>query len=571
MRIALAIILILSPAAIGQHPSVGIVGVTQGNTESQGSGCIIANDEGSQTVLVLTAKHVIDGGGRIWFNPPGSGKRFYATEVHRHPNQDLAMFSVPREGLSHRKAMKLWTGELKPGMQVWSEGFGNVRDWPTDRIGKPLWTHGNYAFARLRGEFKRPLNGDIVDFSLPSIPGDSGSPIFVSYQGEPYLVGVTMASDYTSGRPTTTTAPHVGPIRKWIQTLGWRIRRARSQADYYTYGSVIQSDGGVQFGNGILFGRNHPAPYGGPQCIPGQGCIPPQLSQPEPPALQGFEPIPAPQPIAPRPAPPAGQQFDQLMERQLELLEELKNKKCPAPREGTFSLPGQLRAEFDTSRLKADLLEELASDPRFRGRDGRNGRDGKDGRNGRDAVSPVIDEGALAARVAAMINIPAGMTRSDVEMIIADVMNQYSPEIPVDQIAEAVIQRLPTTPIQTVDPDTGDIRELGSLRLGETFVIPWRRGQQSTPSELGGVSPARHLVLVADKNSRYWPGLEQLITRAKGYYSGIRVADPPDFSVALPQVVGYRDGSPTKTIATGYRDVSALLASIQNGTFKETW
>ncbi len=566
-----------------QHPSVCIVGADYGNEGRRGSGVIVANDAETQTVLVMTARHVIEGNGRIWCNPPGTGKRFYATSVQRNPDYDVAIFAVPRAGLEDRQPMQLWTGELKPGTPVYSEGFGNVKGWSTQAIGNPLWVKNGHAFARLRGSVlpSSYVNPGIMQFDLPSIPGDSGSPIFTVYQGQPFLVGITSTSNWENAHgvrqvPTRTVAPHVGPIRQWIATLGWRVRRAGSQAQQYTYGTELNAAGCIVFGRRTIFGRSHPAPYNGPQCLPGQGCLPQQAFPPQQsiPRLEEIQPappeivpsLPQSQP-APRPS-----LLDQFRQHEQQYHQD----------QGTYTLPGRLETKFDTTKLKAELLAEMANDPRFRGRDGRDGErgpqgargeagaSGPPGRDGTDGRSATVDEASIARRVAGMIDIPQGLSRSDVEQIALSVMDGYQAQIPIDQIVDAVVARLPSTPVATEDPDTGERTDLGTLVLGETFVIPFRRGSQSIPSEIGR-GRSRHMVLIADKNASYWPAMSQSVDRARGYYSGIRVAEPPDFAVELPQVVGYRDGLPIKVLAVGQREVSALLSQIASNQFEEDW
>lgn len=561
--------------AMAQHPSVGIIGAG----DSRGSGVMIAKHPTEDIAIVMTAKHVIADGGNPWINFPATGKRWDAIGVQMHPNQDLAFFSIRKSGLEDRTPMPLWTGELTPGMACYSEGFGAVDQWDRRAIGDPIWIKNGIAFGRLKGKITgtRFQNQGITSFSLPSIPGDSGSAIFVAYQGKPYLVGITSTSDWVSEQghkqsPTTTTAPTVGPVRQWLQTIGWRVRRARSQADYYTYRASVEPTGCIVFGRGTLFGRNHPAPYGGPQCIPGRGCQP-QGQQQQPRQDFGIPPMESP-PMEIAPTPGREQldpRIDDLLRKNQELMRQQERFRSP-PDNGTYSLPGRLRADFDTTKLKQELLDDMAGDPRFRGQDGRDGADGRPGvpgdRGPAGQPGEAADEKAIAARVAGMINIPAGMTRGEVEQIAIGVMDSYQADIPINQIVDAVVERMPTTPIVTQDPTTGERTELGELTIGETFTIPFKRG---APSDIRSTTQSRHIVLVADKNANYWPALSQLAERAKGYYAGLRVAEPPEFAVALPQIVGYRDGLPIKPLATGYSEVSALLTSIVSNRFEENW
>lgn len=77
------------------------------------------------------------------------------------------------------------------------------------------------------------------------------------------------------------------------------------------------------------------------------------------------------------------------------------------------------------------------------------------------------------------------------------------------------------------------------------------------------------MVLVADQTAGYWPRLGDEFERAKGYYSAMRLADPPtDFSVPLPQLVVYENGTPVRVIQ-GLRQVSDALGLIARGDFAE--
>lgn len=79
-------------------------------------------------------------------------------------------------------------------------------------------------------------------------------------------------------------------------------------------------------------------------------------------------------------------------------------------------------------------------------------------------------------------------------------------------------------------------------------------------------SHASHLVLVADTAADYWPRLRDEFAAAKGYYSAMRLAPPPTFSVPLPQLVLYRDGTPVQQYV-GPRKVSEQLVAISRGEF----
>lgn len=85
-----------------------------------------------------------------------------------------------------------------------------------------------------------------------------------------------------------------------------------------------------------------------------------------------------------------------------------------------------------------------------------------------------------------------------------------------------------------------------------------------------GTKPVVHppyFVLVADTKAEYWNRLSDEFERAKGHYSAMRIAPPPtDFSVPLPQLVAYCDGTPV-FVVKGVRDVSDTLRRISRDDF----
>jgi hypothetical protein len=100
---------------------------------------------------------------------------------------------------------------------------------------------------------------------------------------------------------------------------------------------------------------------------------------------------------------------------------------------------------------------------------------------------------------------------------------------------------------------------------GSTHVA----GQINPPQPPPVTGAISHFVLVRDTSASYWTRMADELNRARGFYSGIEEADPPDFSVQLPQLIGYRDGSPVY-IARGVRDVSTALSAITRGEFELT-
>lgn len=76
-----------------------------------------------------------------------------------------------------------------------------------------------------------------------------------------------------------------------------------------------------------------------------------------------------------------------------------------------------------------------------------------------------------------------------------------------------------------------------------------------------------HVVIVADQKADYWPRLSGEINYAKGYFSAIRIADPPTFSVPLPQLIVYADGKPTYR-SSGLQSVANDLQRMVRGDFQ---
>lgn len=74
----------------------------------------------------------------------------------------------------------------------------------------------------------------------------------------------------------------------------------------------------------------------------------------------------------------------------------------------------------------------------------------------------------------------------------------------------------------------------------------------------------RHVVIVADQASPTWYRLRSEIESAQHSFSGIRIADPPKFSIQLPQIVVYEDRIPIRVIA-GARPVSDVLVRVARG------
>ena len=172
----------------------------------------------------------------------------------------------------------------------------------------------------------------------------------------------------------------------------------------------------------------------------------------------------------------------------------------------------------------------MAQDERFRGPPGEPGADGPPGKPG-----PAGEPG------------PPGKVTED----------------QLAAMAAAILARIPKTPIERVDSETGEVTKMPDLVVGEKY----RFIKDPPPRN----DPLRHLVVVADQSASYWPSLERRIETARQYCSEMRIAPPPDFSVVLPQIVAYRNGVPVEQLASGYNETNSVLVSISAGTYEKDW
>lgn len=387
------------------HPAIGLVGCGS----SRGSGTMIARSDELGYAVVITARHVVSEAGPTWFQPHGDKQRYKAVRKYRHPNSDVAIFTVVSTGtsLQTRAPMLLWTGKVQPGMPVWAEAYGG----------------GRAVAGRLHGQVEGMFGGGDIRVSLPSIPGDSGGCVFTVYKKRPYLVGVVSGSNWPErGGPTWSAVPSVQPIRSWLTGLTLPFE---SSTGTHAVTPTLAPTGCLQLGvriRGTLGGRRFVRPYQQPQgggvCPPGEVC-PPELIPVDPPSGSeddqlpqqpgidqaaliealakdprfrgpaGKDGEPGPQgPAGPAGAPgPAGE----------------RGEPGPAGEAGPVGPAGEV-SEMQLAAVTRAILDQLQADPRFRGPEGPQGPEGPAGPAGEPGQAADIDD--IVKRVIAALPPP---------------------------------------------------------------------------------------------------------------------------------------------------------------------
>jgi hypothetical protein len=90
-------------------------------------------------------------------------------------------------------------------------------------------------------------------------------------------------------------------------------------------------------------------------------------------------------------------------------------------------------------------------------------------------------------------------------------------------------------------------------------------GEAGKPPETPIQTGEQHIVIVADRNSSWWPRLAEDIEKTKDTYVGIRVAPvPDDYAGEIPTAVVYEDNVPVRVVP-GVRNVIDLLSRVRRG------
>lgn len=496
-RIALFAALTFAPlVASAQHPLVGQVGCGS----SRGSGVIVGHDTELGISVVMTAWHVVRDGGDLWFAPNGNSQR-KGIAVKKHPTADVAVFLVPCEGISHLTPLPIWPGTLTKGQEVWGEGYGGLK------------------FGRTRGYVEKDFAGADTQFSLPSIPGDSGGIVLtLDDAGVPYLAGIISASNWAEANgPTFTVAPRASVIRSWLDSLDFRVR-PRGSGEVATVECYVEPTGCLRIGQRIrqaLRGRNWPQPY---NCPNGQ-CPLPQGNQ------QEFIPVPPQEdPIYPQQPP------------QIQQPPACPGCPCPRPK------PDQV----DKDELLNELLAKIANDDRFRGDTGPEGPRGESGPPGSPGPGTTPDQ--LAAVTQAILQRikedetfrgpqgPEGPQGSPGE----------TPEVDIDAIADRVYQRVK--------------QELAASEPAKP--------QPQVPGDPGSQFVS-HVVIVSKPDD---VRLERYIQQARAAFPNLSVLPrdqvPPNVVIkSVPTAVAYNSVGQVASMVTGETKVERLLMALARSEF----
>lgn len=203
-------------------------------------------------------------------------------------------------------------------------------------------------------------------------------------------------------------------------------------------------------------------------------------------------------------------------------------------------VPGQLKAEVDISAVVDEVIKRLPET-----KPGRDGRDGKDGAQG--PVGPAGPQGPSGE----VDYLQVGKIAD--EIVQRRLQDYQPPKQPLN------VSEIPGTKIRLEDGT-----ELGTLRIGEEFVIPQRLipmiGQ--TPSN-GEGSIVSHLVVVDSRSDR----LERLVRDARAEFDRITIVPrtqiPENVVVRkYPTLVAYSKKGNVVAIKEGRNDVERLLTQV---------
>lgn len=504
-RITLFAALTFAPlAAQAQHPLVGQVGCGS----SRGSGVVIAHDTQLQISVVITAHHVVRNSGELWFIVNGSGPRYPGRAIRKHPQADVAIFLISSKGISHLTPLPIWPRRLTRGQEVWGEGYGGLK------------------FGRTRGYVENDFTGAATQFSLPSIPGDSGGVVLTLDEYKvPYLAGVISGSNWPeAGGPTFTVAPRAASIRQWLQTVDFRVKQ--SNATIVTLECAVEPTGCLRIGQRIrqaLRGRNWPQPYNCPQ----GRCPQPQVPQFE-------QPIPQEDPIYPQPAPqPQPQQG------------------CPCPRPDN--------SQIDKDALLNELLAKMAADERFRGAAGPAGPSGNTGPPGPPGPGTTPEQ--LAAVTQAILQ----RIKED-EAFRGPPGPPGSPGAPGAPGTPGVPGRDGETPEVDIDAIVNRVLEKVQDNLAESGEK--NEPQLQVPGDPGSRYVSHVVIVLKPDDVR----LERYIDQARATFPNLSVLPrdqvPPHVVIkSVPTAVAYNSVGQVASMVSGETKVERLLMALARSEF----
>lgn len=522
---------------------------------SSGSATLVAKTQSQ--AFWISAYHVVRGArGIITLHRPDK-KALVAKQVSQRTSADLVLLRSSSHTVDE-DPLPVWKWRLE-GRRYWAEGYasGTLKD-----------------FGRRSGTFTS-AHGSKAEWSLPSIPGESGGCIYTLAVGRKYLAGVTSGSDwprnprgerngYTFGGHSpqivaflTNSGLPVGPDG-YVGSLTWA---GRNWSDPTPNRGILrrllpncpQCDPQQQSDPHGLGDQYVPEDF-----VPPRDYTPPQQQQP-----QQQLPQPQPQQVPPH-------QHPQILDappQQITIPFPQQQQLQPAPEPQVIRQQLQLDIQGSPGRVDYDRIADLVRDEVDRQRP-RDGRDGKDGRTPSrqelveligDAVAESgMPRGVTEQRVREIVaETPRGVSQSEVEQIVDGRMEPF---------AQSILQNILAieTPIR-LDRGDGSVEELGTFRLGPSgFTIPWTDGR---PSQIGRAAVAT-MVVVGTRDQR----LEREVTAARRSFDRITLVPqdevPPSVVVRrYPTLVAYASDGTVAGLWDGSRDVSTKLQAIARGMY----
>lgn len=326
---------------------------------SGGGGRSGGSSTGISKWAVVTNAHVVGRASRAEVLHPLLGKRWEGYVVSRDTQADLALIYIPQGDVEWVELGE----DPQPAKPCFLFGYG----------GDSVLKQGTGKFMKISGH--RAPGVPVWDSSVESISGDSGSGLF-DEQGR--LTAVNWGGGSRKESASTPVSFVRNLAQKWVTEFIEVDPQARQ----------IFSRGGGCFGG--FCGPSQPS-YGGGDY---GGMMPPKspISQVPPPSAPGSPVVPIGTPGSPIQAPqqPPVTQPPPLVPQQPPVTPPVAQPPAPA---------------LDTEKLVGQLVEKLASDPRFKGPAGpagpagEKGPAGPAGERGPAGKDAVIDMDAIAAAI----------------------------------------------------------------------------------------------------------------------------------------------------------------------------
>ena len=158
---------------------IAVIGVPSSQGQDVGTCCLLAKT--TRTAYWITAWHVIKDNHRATFtiSRPNRGPLSGAF-VAGSADSDLAIIRTTAAGVDEH-GVPVWPYKLR-GRECYAVGYAE----------------GSFEkFGRRRGQYELRLSSPAQSrWTFPSLPGDSGGPLFTVWRNRPYIVGVCSSSDY---------------------------------------------------------------------------------------------------------------------------------------------------------------------------------------------------------------------------------------------------------------------------------------------------------------------------------------------------------------------------------------